>query len=159
MQSSAPDDGRKHCPKHVDLTWNNKLIDIVHLVGYFHSCSYQLQEQELSKTCALLLVSWARLFRRIGFKYRGHSYKHSGITVHEFLQLFQFFTPIKARKHASLRNAQFIILHTSYAKQVSDISELNAKANLCPYFEPTICQAMMMQISKTLFSFKLSKFL
>jgi len=38
MQSSAPDDGRKHRRKHVELTWNNKLIYIVHLVGYFHSC-------------------------------------------------------------------------------------------------------------------------
>jgi hypothetical protein len=28
----------KHRPKHVELTWNNKLIYIVHLVGYFHSC-------------------------------------------------------------------------------------------------------------------------
>jgi hypothetical protein len=37
MQSSAPDDGRKHPPKHVEPTWNNKLICIVHLVGYFHS--------------------------------------------------------------------------------------------------------------------------
>jgi len=27
----------KHRPKHVELTWNNKLIYIVHLVGYFHS--------------------------------------------------------------------------------------------------------------------------
>jgi hypothetical protein len=25
MQSSAPDDGRKHRPKHVELTWNYKL--------------------------------------------------------------------------------------------------------------------------------------
>ena len=25
-------------PKHVEPTWNNKLIYIVHLVGYFHSC-------------------------------------------------------------------------------------------------------------------------
>ena len=25
-------------PKHVQSTWNNKLIYIVHLVGYFHSC-------------------------------------------------------------------------------------------------------------------------
>jgi len=31
-------DGRKHRPKHVELTWNNKLIYIVYLVGYFHSC-------------------------------------------------------------------------------------------------------------------------
>ena len=38
MQSSAPDDRRKHRPKHVELTWNNKLTYIVHLVGYFHSC-------------------------------------------------------------------------------------------------------------------------
>jgi hypothetical protein len=27
-----------HRPKHVELTWNNKLIYIVHLVDYFHSC-------------------------------------------------------------------------------------------------------------------------
>ena len=38
MQSSVPDFGRKHRPKHVEPTWNNKLIYIVHLVGYFHSC-------------------------------------------------------------------------------------------------------------------------
>jgi len=38
MQSSAPDDGRKHRPKHVELTWNNKLMYIVHLDGYFHGC-------------------------------------------------------------------------------------------------------------------------
>jgi hypothetical protein len=38
IQSSAPYDERKHCPKHVELTWNNKLIYIAHLVGYFHSC-------------------------------------------------------------------------------------------------------------------------
>jgi hypothetical protein len=24
--------------KNVELTWNNKLIHIVHIVGYFHSC-------------------------------------------------------------------------------------------------------------------------
>jgi len=35
IQSRTPDDGRKHRPKHVQLTWNNKLIYIVHLVGYF----------------------------------------------------------------------------------------------------------------------------
>ena len=38
MQSSAPDNGGKHRPKHVEPTWNNKLIYIVNLVGYFHSC-------------------------------------------------------------------------------------------------------------------------
>jgi len=38
VQSSAPDDGRKHHPKHVQPTWNNKLFCIVHLVGYFHRC-------------------------------------------------------------------------------------------------------------------------
>ena len=38
MQSSAPGDGRKHRPKHVEPTWNNNLTYIVHLVGYFHSC-------------------------------------------------------------------------------------------------------------------------
>ena len=36
IQLSAADDGRKHRPKHVEPTWNNKLIYIVHLVGYFH---------------------------------------------------------------------------------------------------------------------------
>ena len=36
IQTSAPDDGRKHPPKHVQLTRNNKLIYIVHLVRYFH---------------------------------------------------------------------------------------------------------------------------
>jgi hypothetical protein len=38
LQSNVPDDGRKHRPKHVEPTWNNKLIYIVHLVGYFHNC-------------------------------------------------------------------------------------------------------------------------
>jgi len=38
MQSSAPDDGRKHRPKHVEPTWNNKLIYVVNFVGYFRSC-------------------------------------------------------------------------------------------------------------------------
>jgi hypothetical protein len=28
---------QKHCPKHVEPTWNNKLIYRVHIVGYFHS--------------------------------------------------------------------------------------------------------------------------
>ena len=32
------DDGRKHRPKRVQLTWNNNWIYIVHLDGYFHSC-------------------------------------------------------------------------------------------------------------------------
>jgi len=27
-KSSAPDDGRKHRPKRVELTWNNKLLTI-----------------------------------------------------------------------------------------------------------------------------------
>ena len=35
--SRAPDDGWKHRPKHVELTWNNKLTYMVHLVGYFYS--------------------------------------------------------------------------------------------------------------------------
>jgi hypothetical protein len=38
LQSSAPDDGRKHRPKHIEPTWNNKLTYIVHLVGHFHNC-------------------------------------------------------------------------------------------------------------------------
>jgi len=29
IQSNAPDDGHKHRPKHVELTWNNKLTYIV----------------------------------------------------------------------------------------------------------------------------------
>jgi hypothetical protein len=37
-ESSAPDDGRKHRPKYVEPTWNSKLVFIVHLVRYFHSC-------------------------------------------------------------------------------------------------------------------------
>jgi len=28
IQSSAPDDGRKHRSKHVELTWNNKFFTI-----------------------------------------------------------------------------------------------------------------------------------
>jgi hypothetical protein len=38
IHSSTSDYGRKHRPKHVEPPWNNKLIYIVHLVGYFHSC-------------------------------------------------------------------------------------------------------------------------
>jgi hypothetical protein len=38
IQSSASDDGWKHRPKHVELTLSNKLIYIMHFVGYFHSC-------------------------------------------------------------------------------------------------------------------------
>ena len=38
IQSSAPDNGRKHRTKRVELTRNNKLIYIVHLVGYLHNC-------------------------------------------------------------------------------------------------------------------------
>jgi hypothetical protein len=37
MQTSAPDDGRKHRPKHEKLTWNKKLVYIVHHVDYFQS--------------------------------------------------------------------------------------------------------------------------
>jgi hypothetical protein len=37
IKSSAPDDGRKYRPKHVQLTWNNKLIYILYLVGYLHN--------------------------------------------------------------------------------------------------------------------------
>jgi hypothetical protein len=39
MQSSAPDDGLKHRPKHVEPILNNKLIFVVSLVGYIHSCN------------------------------------------------------------------------------------------------------------------------
>ena len=37
IQLSAPDDGQKHRPTHVELTWNSKLIYIVHLVGYLRN--------------------------------------------------------------------------------------------------------------------------
>jgi hypothetical protein len=30
--------GENSAPKHVEPTWNNKLIYIVHFVSYFHSC-------------------------------------------------------------------------------------------------------------------------
>ena len=30
--------GKNIAPKHVEPTWNNKLIYLMHLVGYFHSC-------------------------------------------------------------------------------------------------------------------------
>jgi hypothetical protein len=43
IQSNAPDDGRKHRPKHVKLNLNNKLIYIVHLVGYFVVDNYNTQ--------------------------------------------------------------------------------------------------------------------
>jgi hypothetical protein len=35
IESSAPDDGRKHLPKHVELTRNNKLAYIVASCWYF----------------------------------------------------------------------------------------------------------------------------
>jgi hypothetical protein len=48
IQSTAPDDGQKHCPKYVEPTWNNKLIYIVHLVGHFHRKSVKLSKQTLT---------------------------------------------------------------------------------------------------------------
>jgi hypothetical protein len=45
MQPSAPDDGRTHRSKHVELTWNKKLIHIVRIVGYFHSSNYESVRQ------------------------------------------------------------------------------------------------------------------
>ena len=44
--SRAPDDGRKHRPKHIEPTWNNKLIYIVHLVGYFHGMYHDARIHE-----------------------------------------------------------------------------------------------------------------
>jgi len=38
IQSSAPDDGRKHRPKHVELTKENKLLTYVVTSCYFHNC-------------------------------------------------------------------------------------------------------------------------
>jgi hypothetical protein len=65
--SRAPDDGRKHGSKHVELTWNNKLIYIVHLVGYFRNPIY------MSYTTA---VTWhsKSTFRR---KFRGNDFVSS----------------------------------------------------------------------------------
>jgi len=59
-QSSAPDDGRKHRPKHVDLTWNNKLIYIVHLFGYFHSYTTMqgFMNVELRSVLTLNPLTW-----------------------------------------------------------------------------------------------------
>ena len=34
--------GENIARKHLEPTWNNKLIYIVHLVGYFHSCMHGL---------------------------------------------------------------------------------------------------------------------
>ena len=34
--------GENNVPKHVELTWNNKLICIVYLVRYFHSCIWSV---------------------------------------------------------------------------------------------------------------------
>ena len=39
----AHDDGLKYRPKHVELTWSNKLIYIVHLVDYFHSSTVSVE--------------------------------------------------------------------------------------------------------------------
>jgi hypothetical protein len=56
----------KHCSEHVELTWNNKLMYIVRLVGYFHTCHvtmfllrmFQMQGINLHCHCSpcLLLV-------------------------------------------------------------------------------------------------------
>ena len=35
IQSSAPDDGRKHRPKHVELTWNN-ILSLLYRVSFQH---------------------------------------------------------------------------------------------------------------------------
>jgi hypothetical protein len=38
IQSSASDNGRKHCLKPVEPNWNNKLIYTVNPIDYLHSC-------------------------------------------------------------------------------------------------------------------------
>jgi len=48
IQSSAPDDWLKHLSKHVELTWNNKLIYKMHLVGYFHNYPKNLFVPEMT---------------------------------------------------------------------------------------------------------------
>jgi hypothetical protein len=44
IQSSAPDDGQKHHPEHVEPTRNSKLTFIVasYHVGYFHNCTFHI---------------------------------------------------------------------------------------------------------------------
>jgi hypothetical protein len=55
MQSSAPDDGEKHRPKHVDLIRNNTLIYIMHIVGYFLKLQilHQYNTQVVSRTAKI----------------------------------------------------------------------------------------------------------
>ena len=38
VNSRVPEDGQKHRTKHVELTWNNKLVYIVHRACYFCNC-------------------------------------------------------------------------------------------------------------------------
>jgi hypothetical protein len=63
---SPPDDGQKHRPKHVQPTWNNKLIYIVHLVGYFHSCitMYELVNVKMKSLTAACLENHTQIHRK-----------------------------------------------------------------------------------------------
>jgi hypothetical protein len=63
IQSSAPDDGRKHRPKQVKPTWNNKLIYIVHVVGYFYSCITMHEFMNVKVKCLLNMNNTLNIFR------------------------------------------------------------------------------------------------
>jgi hypothetical protein len=84
MQSSAPGDGRKHRPKHVELTWNNKLIYTVHLVGYFHSCikmhGFMNVNYKLNFQGSYLVKS--KIPFHVGKSYRVHKYTHTHTYTH-----------------------------------------------------------------------------
>ena len=51
----APDYGRKHRPKHVQPTWNNKLIYIVRLVDYFHGSGMTFKPLSMAHAHAKLI--------------------------------------------------------------------------------------------------------
>jgi len=61
------DDGRKHRPIHVELVWNNTLIYIVHLVGYFHSCITMhgfMNIRQLASFQTMYVMFWGHLQRQ-----------------------------------------------------------------------------------------------
>jgi len=59
IQSSAPDDERKHRLKHVELTWNNKLLTI-YIVQFqlIQDTSQQQIGWTLSDTVNTVMCSW-----------------------------------------------------------------------------------------------------
>jgi hypothetical protein len=45
---STPDDGQTNCPKHVEFSWQNKFVKLVHLVGFIEK-KYNFQFLKISK--------------------------------------------------------------------------------------------------------------